>query len=643
MVLDTAWTPTAGDRADVVSIRPYFARAVEGADLYAAALAELDRWAAAASAADHLLVEDVTYWFRAREDLWHWVHERLLWQGALEAMDADHGRADVSVPADESALIDVVRALGRPLEIRDFVAADAIAPTAALPSCNASAATAWWSPSILRRVVRRFGATAAQRPSPSERLERERRADENARRTRLLDARLAGIMARPGPRVVVLTLPGSYQRVGRTGSAERLDPNLASVITALTDSGLEPVLIGLGLSRQRDEDWATTEVDERLIPAFYLQTRWAQAEDRDRARSAVEAIWAAIEGLAGTRFVLGSLDLTEPFLAALRDAIARIVEADVQQLARVERIIDEVAPSAFLMTQEGHRTPWLLAARRAGIPTFALQHGILYPGHAGYPNVRHPRTLLPTHTFVFGDYERRVLEGLAYRAGEVSAAGSPRLDLEGARTAPDDPVAERADTRRELGVADGARLLVVSTLHLPFVRRSHLVHMLEACLGGPLPGVHLVFKQHPGERDEGPYRRLLTGLAEAGGYAPPPMTSVKDIDLYRLLRAADGHLGLNSTVLTDAVVSGTTNLIAIVEGHRDLLGYVGAGVAQPIRGVDDLRKFLTDPARPGEAARRAFLDDHFEPGDAGARIAAAIASSVGDHAAVGVAGAAGAR
>ena len=69
-------------------------------------------------------------------------------------------------------------------------------------------------------------------------------------------------------------------------------------------------------------------------------------------------------------------------------------------------------------------------------------------------------------------------------------------------------------------MADRDRMLVVSTVHTPFVRRSHLAHMLEACLGGPLPGIHVVIKQHPGERDEGPYRDLLHGLARAGGYAP---------------------------------------------------------------------------------------------------------------------------
>ena len=227
--------------------------------------------------------------------------------------------------------------------------------------------------------------------------------------------------------------------------------------------------------------------------------------------------------------------------------------------------------------------------------------------------------------------------------GEVIVSGSPRLDLDAttrrttddahAAAAPSGPdrEAERRAVRRELGVADGDRLLVVSTVHTPFIRRSHLVHMLEACLGGPLPGIHVVIKQHPGERDdEGPYRELLHGLARAGGYAPPAMSVVREIDLYRLLRAADAHLGLHSTVLTDAVMAGTDNLIARVEAGGNILGYVAAGVARPVTRVADVRAALDHPQPAHPAARQTFIDDHFRPGQASVRIAAAIAAEVGE-------------
>jgi hypothetical protein len=253
---------------------------------------------------------------------------------------------------------------------------------------------------------------------------------------------------------------------------------------------------------------------------------------------------------------------------------------------------------------------------------------VLYPTHPGYADRRHPKLTLPSCTFVFGAYERRVLESGAYRPDEVSVSGSPRLDLDAATSSHFSADAERAAVRRELGVAEGDRMLVVSTLHLPVLRRSHLVHMIEILLGGPLPEVHVVFKQHPGERDEGPYRQLLTGLARAGGYEPPPITVIRDIDLYRLLRAADAHLGQYSTVLTDAVVVGTCNLIAMVDGLADLLGYVSAGVARPIHDIGELREALADPPVIEPHERAVFLDDHFEPGEASDRVARVIRGAV---------------
>ena len=306
------------------------------------------------------------------------------------------------------------------------------------------------------------------------------------------------------------------------------------MIPKLREAGFEPIVIGIGMSRKLEGDWAAVEDDDRLLPGYFLPSRWGRPEDDARAAEATDSILAAVAAMPTVPLELDGLDIGPTFAAELRTTLGRLIDSEVHQLARVERLIDDLDPAALLMSQEGHRTPWLMAAARAGVPVFALQHGVLYPTHPGYPDRRDPRLVLPFRTFVFGDYERRVLEGLAYRPGEVIVSGSPRLDLDAttrgtaddatAATGPSRPdrEAERRAVRRELGVADGDRLLVVSTVNMPFVRRSHLAHMLEACLGGPLPGVHVVIKQHPGERDEGPYRELLHGLARAGGYAPPP-------------------------------------------------------------------------------------------------------------------------
>jgi hypothetical protein len=266
---------------------------------------------------------------------------------------------------------------------------------------------------------------------------------------------------------------------------------------------------------------------------------------------------------------------------------------------------------------------WLGAARRLGIPSLAVQHGVIYPNNPDYYRPPHDGLVRPDVTCVYGPYERDLLvHGGRYDPATVVVTGSPRVH-------PDEALVpgsadERIDVRREIGVGAGDRLLVVSGARNPVGDEIHSVSMVGRILDGPLPGVHVAFKIHPEEESGEQYERLLAGLARAGGYAPPSVSVVRDIDLYRLLRAADAHLGQYSTVLTDAVLTGTPNMIAVGQAYGDILGYVGAGVAVPVRSVDDVRAFLADPRPARREDRARFLEQHYRRGDATSQIAAAI-------------------
>jgi hypothetical protein len=623
VVLDPTWTPAPGDRPDLLSARQVQGRVIERIDLFDGALGQLDAWAAASGIADTLAVEGTTYWFRLRETMWRWVHEHLLWRHTIGELERAGSVDEVVVLAIDPALADVVRARWPDARIED---PSSDAASAAPPTADRGTGT-----SPLGRVGRLLGRGRPSAPpsaaAPASRLSGMASAEERDRREAILAERAARLAADGRPRVIVLTNPGTHQRIGAGGGTRR-DPLFGSVIPDLEARGHRVVLLATGIDQRHDEDWALVADDDRMLPQFLLRTRWAQPEDDERTAHALAAVEAAIDGTASSRLELDGLDLTDAFLGGLRSSAVQVIRTDVQMLARIERLIGELRPVAILLAQEGIRTPWLVAGHAADVPVIAVQHGILYAGHAGYPNVRHPALRLPTRTSVYGAFEREVLLDLAYRNDEVVVTGSPRLDLDTAMSVMDRD-AERAEVRRELGVADGDRLLVVSTVNLRFVQRSHFAHMLEVLLSPPPPGVHVVFKLHPGERDEGPYRALLEGLARAASVAPPPITVVKDIDLYRLLRAADAHLGLLSTVLTEAVVTGTPNLIALTDGHTDLLGYVEAGVAHPVRTRDEVAAALEHLQPPDPAARQAFLDRHFLAGDASARVIDVVEAVIG--------------
>src|SRR4051794_20469908 len=104
VVVDTSWTPGPNDRSDIVPLRPLFGQVLERVDLYDRALELVDAWAESTGIADLLTLDGVTYWFRLRETMWRWLHERLLWHGAVAALDSSRSAESVLVPQDESAL-----------------------------------------------------------------------------------------------------------------------------------------------------------------------------------------------------------------------------------------------------------------------------------------------------------------------------------------------------------------------------------------------------------------------------------------------------------------------------------------------------------------------------------------------------------
>lgn len=601
VVLDTAWTPDRGSRADLQPVRPLVSAVVRRVDLFHAALDELDRWGARAGLVDGLVVDGVAWWFRVRPFLVDYLHERMLWSHVVAGLDkAD--LLEIRVPGGEVPLVDVLRSRA----------------AAGGPAVVVAEGTTERDGGPLERVP--FGARLLGRVrwwrQRDERRARLARQEHNV----LLEDRVARLRDVPGA-VLAITQPRIHQTVRTATGERRVDPQLAPILAGLEDVGFPVITIGLELDHRGERDWSMIRDDPTLLPQSLLGTRWNLAEDRDLPAAGVAE---ALEGASAVPCVVEGTDLA-PALSRELDRYGGAWLTNQRLLARrVVRMIEELRPAGMLLNHEGIRTPWLAAAGRALLPVFAVQHGLIYPRHAVYSHPRHPNLPYPARTFTYGEYERRVLlEFGGYRPEEVVVAGSPR----GAHPAAVDP-AVRRQTRvavcRRLGIDETARILVVSTAHTAIFRRYHLAHMLAELLAGPLPGVHVVFKLHPGETDEGPYRALVEGLARAAGHEPPPVTVVREIDLYELLAAADAHLGLHSTVLTDAVLAGTPNLLSTAEAYGDLLGYVDAGVATPIASAADLRLAMENPPRADPAARRAFLDDQFASGDAAANVALGI-------------------
>ena len=598
VVTDESWTAPAD--SDVLALRDLIVQALTGRDLLAEAMARLDAWAAGTDVVEASSIDGLSAWYHRRLHLWRWLHERLAWLAILDRLLADGEVASIVVDADEPVLADMARLVGSTRGI-----AVEVVPGAADLSPASRAAPDRGPIARLRRLPDRLRSAI--------------------RRARI-DRRLRRLAAEPS-RLLVLVSPGDRQVISTPDGPRERNPFLDPVIDALAGSAVEPIVLELGGSTD-GADWTrlTALAGVRTLPGELLATRFSQAGDLE-TKAKVESAVVRVRSISAP-LPVGEVDLgplvRDEIVRGLRGAVA----GRLRDLPRMRRLIQRLHPAGILLVNEYGRPEWLAAAQAEGIPSVAVQHGIIHRYHVGYrfPD-RPPQLILPSRTYVFGDYEARLLTGdSVYRPDEVVVAGSPRLDLV-ADPEPDaaDRAGTRAAVRRELGVADSNRLVVVSTTAAAVLTRFGVVPALGRIFDHELDRVHLVVKLHPAETDGKRYERLIHGIAAARGRPAPPLTVVQAIDLYRLLAAADAHLGSYSTVLTEATVLGTPNLLAAADAGGDLLDYAAAGVARPVSDGADLLRALesvTSAEAPEAAAARAtFVREHFRPGVAARRIA----------------------
>jgi hypothetical protein len=606
IVIDATWTPAQGDSHDLRPLRPLVLDVLRERDPSAESLRLLDRWAAESDIAPRLEVDGFSWWYRRRLVYWRGLQDRLIWRWILGRLAAEGAIARLELTTDVAELRDVAGLLAG-AEGWAFEAPPPFVPPPRAPRRRL--------PWPIDPMLWRLGFHPAQRgrsAGPS--------AATVSARTKAMLERLRGLDRERG-RLLVLTAPATHQSIATGAHAETRDPFLGPVVDSLRGTSLEPVLLEIGSSVADEATWARLQSPghDRVLPASILGPAFSDPADDagiQRGRRQVH------ERIAGSfpRLESDGLDLGPWIVAGLRDYVGSGLASELRRTAGIGRFLATLGPAAILMINEYSRPEWLIAGARRGIPVVAVQHGIIHPLHAGYVLPSRVGLPLADKTHLFGEYEARLLtEASVYDRYEVAASGAPRLDLVPGAPSP----SKRAATRARLGVAPNERLVVFSSTSSVAVRATIIAATFEAILDRAWPDVHLVVKLHPSEDDGSFYPRLIEGIARARGFPPPRTTIVKSIDLFELLRAADAHLGVHSTVLTDAVAAGTPNLIVTSLAGSDLIGYVAAGVARPVRNGADLVAALGTSEDPGRtaAARAAFLADHFAAGPSGRRIA----------------------
>ena len=350
-------------------------------------------------------------------------------------------------------------------------------------------------------------------------------------------------------------------------------------ISGRCSSGWKPrrhgVQVILGTGVHSDAAWRMVADEPAAIPWGYVERRWP-AGRRTPSRSELQA---ALSADPTSRCRRRGTDVG-PWLRTMVCSQARWLERQAGTMETVDGLLAGFRPASIVTGWEASRTAWLGAARRLGVPVVAIQHGVIYPRTPDYVRPADPAHAMADVTCLFGPYERELLirQG-GYAPTATVATGSPRATPATAEMPLSD--AERAEIRARLGAPEGHRILVVSTARDTVGDR---------------------FPQHGGDRSparpavarrarrvqvssRGRERVALPRPGRGAGSRPRRARTIdghdRDIDVYRLLRAADAHLGLYSTVLTDAVLTSTPNMVAVGQAWADLIGYVDAGRRRP--------------------------------------------------------------
>ena len=406
--------------------------------------------------------------------------------------------------------------------------------------------------------------------------------------------------------------PLSDQRVEYEHYFDRILPETAA------QPDLAPFVVAVGPQaafRRRGAkgqlaDWVRLSADTRRYVHVNRYTRLRVFRETWRATRKARRLWRELRSAPGLLEALSHSGVR--FGDLLADGLAATLLLQVpwaaRSLAESHEVLRAVRPGLLVLYAEssGWGRAALAAAEAAGVPSVALQHGILYPGYFSYVHEADegecPR---PTRTAVFGTAARDFLVARGgYGRESLVLTGSPKFDALLAAAARWD----RTALRQRLGLQEGERLVVLAS-RFRGIRSTYqavgsafpaLVRAVAA-----LPAARLLVKPHPAE-PAAPYETVLRELGASRARALPASS-----DLLELLCACDLLVTVESLSAVEALALGRPVLVLNMPTNLAELVEAGAALGVP-EGQDPapaLAAALFDEAvREGlRAARDAYV------------------------------------
>lgn len=390
------------------------------------------------------------------------------------------------------------------------------------------------------------------------------------------------------------------------------------LIPAAAEQGMRPFVVAVGPRAAFRRRGRREQVAEwlRLAPhdgPYVHVNRYSDARVHGEVRRATAMIRAGWARLRRSPALVGAFshrgvafaDLAEADLAATM--LLQLPWA-VRCYEEMAAVLASVRPAVVCLYAEssGWGRAAVAACRAAGVPTVAIQHGIVYPKYYSYRHAPDESDVpVPDATALFGASARRLLVHLGHpRPESLVLTGSPRFDelTERARSS------DREALRREMGASPGQPLVAVAS-------RFRAIRDTHSAIGTAFPslvaavralGVRCVVKPHPAE-SHGEYLAAI-------GLSDPAITVLSpSADLLDLLIAADALVTVESLSAVEALVVGRPVVILNMPTHLGAL--VDAGVALGVEAgadpTDALRRALTEAETRNalQHARALYLDE----------------------------------
>lgn len=304
----------------------------------------------------------------------------------------------------------------------------------------------------------------------------------------------------------------------------------------------------------------------------------------------------------------------------------------------VKRAIEIEKPNLILMTYEygalGKST--VIAGKLKGIPTVAVQHGVITPTHKGYMyskneilpdgSAKLPYYPIPEKTAVSGYYYKYLLTKVSgYPENSVVLTGQPRYDI----LYYADKIYDKKQVFKELKISPDKKLVLwtTQTHGFPLDENKKNISAVYNAIKS-FRNIQLVIKLHPNENQKATlYKKDRTFK---------PLIMSGKANTYALLYACDLLITKHSTTAAEAIALNKPVIILNLSGMEDVVDYVKEGVATGVYNEKDLKQKIEQLLRNDAELRKnrkRYVEKHLYKidGKATERIVNLIKKTIKEH------------